>query len=167
MRSATSKSAGLIIMAVLTQFAVAADESPDALFYRRANEAGLAEIQGGQLAAHSSRAGIALFGQMMVTDHTAANTTLRGLAAVNHVDLPTTVNAPTAAKVAAMQRLSGDDFDKAYVEWQILSHREAVALFKEESASGDDIDARKFAGDTLPVLQQHLDRLLAMPVIAP
>jgi len=63
--------------------------------------------------------------------------------------------------------LSGDDFDRTYIEWQILSHKDAVALFKTESETGDDKDARQFATDTLPTLQLHLSKLLAMPNIPP
>jgi predicted outer membrane protein len=62
---------------------------------------------------------------------------------------------------------AGDDFDRSYIEWQILSHKDAIALFKVESESGDDKDARQFAIDTLPTLQAHLTNLLAMPMIAP
>jgi putative membrane protein len=144
----------------------AADESPDVLFYRRAAAAGQAEVAGGQLAQqHGKRALVITFGQMMQKDHANANAILRGLALANHVDLPDTPAPDQTSKLAALQNLSGDAFDKAYIEWQILSHRDALVLFKEESASGDDIDAKRFATDTLPILQSHLDQLLAMPVV--
>jgi putative membrane protein len=145
----------------------AAEESPDGLFYRRATAAGLAEIAGGELAQqHAKRTNVIAFAKMMQSDHAGANSTLRGLALANNVDLPSAPAADQTAKIATLRDLSGDAFDKAYIEWQILSHRDTLALFTEESASGDDIDAKRFATDTLPILQSHLNQLLAMPVVA-
>jgi putative membrane protein len=157
----------LIWMMMVPLACAAADESPDSLFYHRANAAGLAEISGGELAQkNAKRVLIVNFGQMMVKDHGSAAVTLRGLAIVNHVELPTAVTPEQAAKINGLHDLTGDAFDKAYIEWQILAHRDAIALFKEESASGDDIDAKRFATEELPTLQSHLDQLLAMPVVS-
>jgi putative membrane protein len=148
-------------------YAAAADD-PDEAFYRKASQDGLAEIDGGMLAQQRGKSpGVVSFGAMMAKDHNAANLKLRELATANNVDLPTHVSADQAAKKAQLAALSGDDFDRTYIEWQILSHRDAIALFKIESQSGDDKDARQFAIDTLPTLQLHLTKLLAMPMIAP
>ncbi len=156
----------LLALTCLSVTAFATDESPDAAFYRKATEGGLAEIDGGMLAQQLSKnPSIVRFGEMIVKDHTAANHALREFAATNHVDLPTAPATVDSAKKIALQKLSGDAFDKAYIEWQILSHKDAIALFKEESASGDDIDAKRFASNTLPTLQAHLASLLAMPVV--
>ena len=147
--------------------AVAADDNPDAIFYRKATESGLAEIDGGGLAQQlGSTQAIKDFGAMMVKDHNAANHTLRELAETNHVTVPALPRPADTARRAKLSALSGPDFDKAYIEWQILSHKDAIALFKEESASGDDLDAKHFAADSLPKLQSHLAVLLAMPVAA-
>jgi len=58
----------------------------------------------------------------------------------------------------------GVSFDKAYIEWQIGAHKEAIVLFKTESTSGDDLDARQFALATLPMLQADLDHLFAIVI---
>ncbi len=147
---------------------VVAQNNPDAAFYQKAAQAGLAEIDGGMLAAQrGNTSAVKTFGEMMVKDHTAANGHLRELASANHVDLPVRPDADQVAKRSALNALSGDAFDKAYIEWQILSHKDVIAAFKEESASGDDADAKQFATETLPTLQSHLSVLLAMPVTAP
>jgi putative membrane protein len=157
----------MLIIAVCLPMVAAAQDNPDASFYKKATAGGLAEIDGGMLAQRQGNSkAVKDFGAMMVKDHTAANHTLRDLADANHVDLPALPKADDAAQRAKLSALTGDAFDKAYIEWQILSHRDAIALFKEESASGDDLDARHFATATLPKLQLHLSALMAIPVTA-
>ena len=147
--------------------AAPAVENPDTHFYQKAAESNLAEVDAGMLAQQrGGSAAVKNFGQMMVKDHSAANHTLRELATTNHVDLPDQPNAEQRAKRSALQSLSGDAFDSAYVEAQILAHKDAIAAFKEESASGDDLAARQFATETLPTIQGHLKVLLAMPITA-
>jgi putative membrane protein len=141
--------------------------SPDAPFYKKAAASGLAEVDGGMLAQQNGKsAAVKAFGEMMVKDHSAANDGLRGLAMIKHVDLALKPDAAQTAKRSALQALSGDAFDRAYIEWQILSHKDVIALFKEESASGDDLDAKQFATSTLPTLKLHLNFLMAMPAPA-
>ena len=146
----------------------AALDNPDAVFYAKAMQSGLAEINAGELAQQRGKnPPVLAFAAMMVKDHNAANFRLRDIAAADSVDLPATMSAEQSAKRAELAGLTGDDFDRSYIEWQIFMHRDAIALFKTEAESGDDKDARQFATDTLPTLQSHLKELLAMPVIRP
>jgi predicted outer membrane protein len=56
-----------------------------------------------------------------------------------------------------MQKLSGADFDRAYLkEAGVSEHEKAVKLFEEESQRGNDPDTRAFAGKLLPGIQEHL-----------
>ena len=148
--------------------AAAALDNPDSDFYTKAMQSGLAEVDGGQLAQQRSKnPQVLAFAGMMVKDHSAANSRLRDIAVSNSVDLPIAMNSQQAAKRAKLAGLTGDDFDRSYIEWQIFMHRDAIALFKMEAESGDDREARQFAADTLPTVQSHLKELLAMPVIQP
>ena len=143
--------------------AVSAAGDPDAPFYVTATQAGLSEIDGAMVAQRRSKdPQVQEFASMVVKDHMAANAKLRELAVMNHVDLPTALSAAQAAKKAQLANLSADDFDRAYIEWQILAHKDAVEAFRIESESGDDKDARQFAVDTLPILHSHLTRLYAL-----
>jgi putative membrane protein len=155
----------LIAALCLPIAAAASDDNPDAHFYKKAAQTGLAEIDGGMLAQQLGKdKAVTNFGNMMVKDHSAANSKLRELAVIHHIDLPMQPDANHVAQRSKLRTLSGDEFDKSYIEWQILSHRDAIALFKEESASGDDLDARRFATDSLPTLELHLAALMAIPV---
>jgi len=161
------KHSWILALAAIPALAMAVD-NPDSTFYTKATQSNLAEIDGGLLAQQKSkRPAVVAFAAMAVKDHTSANGQLREIAMANNVDLPVAVSADQAAKKAELMGLSGDAFDRTYIEWQILAHKDAVALFKTESETGDDKDARQFATDTLPTLQLHLSKLLAMPNIPP
>ncbi len=135
-------------------------DSPDVSFYKNAAEAGIAEVEDGDLATTKGNSqAVKDFGARMVKDHGAANDKLKALAATKGVDLPTSASVSDMATKAKLDVLSGDTFDKSYIKSQIKAHRQAVALFKKEIASGQDADAKAFATQTLPTLRSHLSEI--------
>ena len=65
-----------------------------------------------------------------------------------------------------LEVLTGDTFDKSYIKGQVSAHRDAIALFKKEIASGQDPDAKAFAQKTLPTLRAHLKAINAIAAAA-
>lgn len=59
------------------------------------------------------------------------------------------------AKLASLSQARGRDFNATYAKQQVESHREAVALYQGYAQNGLDETGRTFAGQVLPVLQQH------------
>ena len=154
------------LMAAAPLRGVAAD-SPDASFYKKAAEGGIAEVDAGNLAQQkSNNAQVKDFAAMMVKDHSAANEKLKTLAASKNITLPTTPSLGQMAEKAKLDVLSGDTFDKSYIRGQVKDHKETITLFKKESASGQDADAKAFATATLPTLQHHLKAIRAIAVDA-
>jgi putative membrane protein len=150
-----SKLALLVLIAPLA--AIGAGSDPDATFYRKAAEGGIAEVDAGNLAQQkASHPAVKDFGAMMVNDHSAINDKLRALAASKHVILPSSASIGEMATKAKLDVLSGDTFDRSYIKSQIKDHRGAIALFKREIDSGQDPDAKAFATATLPTLRMHL-----------
>ena len=132
-------------------------DNPDASFYKKAAEAGIFEVEAGNQAQQKANMqSVKDFGAMMVKDHTAANDQLKSVAASKDVSLPTSPSAAQMAEKGKLDLLSGDTYDKSYIRGQIKAHREVIALFKKEIASGQDPDAKAFAKQTLPVLEKHL-----------
>jgi putative membrane protein len=132
-------------------------DDPDASFYKKAAESGIFEVEAGNQAQQkASMQPVKDFGAMMVKDHTAANNQLKTLAASKNVSLPSSASVGQMAEKGKLDVLSGDTYDKSYIRGQIKAHREAIALFNKEIASGQDADAKSFAQQTLPTLQQHL-----------
>jgi putative membrane protein len=55
-----------------------------------------------------------------------------------------------------LSKLSGAEFDRAYMRQMVKDHEDAVKLFQRESTRGKDAELKAWAGKTLPALQEHL-----------
>ena len=132
--------------------------NPDSTFAMKAAQGGMAEVQMGQLATQkASSPDVKNFGQQMVTDHTNANDQLKDLASKKSLTLPTSMDAKDQATYDRLSKLSGPEFDRAYMADMVRDHREDVTAFERESKSGSDTDMKDFATKTLPTLRHHLE----------
>src|SRR5262249_39023498 len=95
--------------------------------------------------------------EMMVKDHSSANQKLESLASSKHVALPKTVGASHEATKAKLEALSGNSFDKSYVESQLKDHEKTVKLLETEIPSGQDAAPKAFAESVLPTVKHHLE----------
>lgn len=135
-------------------------KSADTHFAMKAAQGGMAEVKMGQLAADkASSPDVKAFGQQMVDDHTKANDQLKSIAQEQGITLPTDVNQKQQAMYDRLSKLSGADFDKQYVKGMVMDHEEDVKDFRKEANSGKDEKIKSFASQTLPTLQQHLDKI--------
>jgi putative membrane protein len=135
----------------------AADATPDTSFYKQVAEAGMAEVDAGNLASEKATdPKVKDFAAMMVKDHTAANEKLKALATTKDVKLPAGSSVSQKAQYAKLKALSGDTFDNSYIKGQVKAHKQTVALLKKEIASGQDAEAKSFAQSVLPTVQTHL-----------
>jgi putative membrane protein len=149
-------------LAFYASVAFAAD-NPDATFYKKAAEGGLAEVELGKLAQDKSpTAGVKEYGAMMVTDHSAANDKLKAIAAKKNIKLPTSPSVGQMATKTKLEVLSGDAFDKSYIKGMVEDHQEDIKEFQAEATSGQDPDAKAYAAATLPTLQAHLKKIRAI-----
>jgi predicted outer membrane protein len=57
----------------------------------------------------------------------------------------------------------GAQFDRLYVQMQVQSHQEALALHSSYAQSGFDPGLRGFAGQAVPVIQEHLAMAQRLP----
>jgi putative membrane protein len=129
----------------------------DQTFLKEAAEGGLAEVELGQLAAEkSSNEEVKRFAERMVEDHGKANENLKQLAAQKGVSLPSEPSAKQKANKERLAKLSGEEFDKAYMSDMLNDHRTDIAAFEQESDSGKDSDIKEFASQALPTLREHL-----------
>ena len=146
---------------------VFAESNPDSSFYKNAAEGGIFEVDAGTIAQNKGNSQpLKDFGAMMVKDHSAANDKLKALAASKNITLPTSASVGQMASKAKLDVLSGDTFDKSYIKGQIKAHRDTIALFKKEIASGQDADAKSFASATLPTVQSHLKAIKGIATAA-
>jgi putative membrane protein len=133
---------------------------PDSSFYKHAAEAGIAEVELGQLAQDKAASqDVKDFGAMMVKDHAAVDDKLKSVAAAKDISLPTSASLGAMATETKLKVLSGESFDKYYIKSQLKAHREAIALFSKEATRGQDPEAKAFASATLPTLKKHLEAI--------
>ena len=131
--------------------------STDKSFVEKAAVGGLAEVQMGKLAKEKAGSDqVKQFGTRMVDDHTKANDQLKQVASNKGITLPTDLDSEHKGKVAKLEKLSGAQFDRAYMDDMVSDHKKDVAEFQKQAKSGNDADIKGFASKTLPTLQEHL-----------
>ena len=125
-------------------------------FVQHAAQDGAAEIALGKMAlAQAANSDVKQFGQRMIDDHSKANQELASLASTKGITAPTEPNAKQKETIDRLSKLSGAQFDRAYMQAMVNDHDHAVATFKTFSEHGDDADLKQFAAKTLPTLQEH------------
>jgi len=131
--------------------------SADKSFAQKAAIGGLAEVEMGKLAQQkASNDQVKQFGSHMVDDHSKANDELKQVASSKGLTLPSDLDATHKSKVAKLEKLSGAQFDRAYMTEMVADHKKDVAEFRKQSTSGKDSDLKAFAAKTLPTLEDHL-----------
>jgi putative membrane protein len=143
---------------VAASLALAATLSPaDSKFVTAAAQGGLAEVKMGELAKEKgSNQSVTSFGEQMVKDHTEANNELRSVASGKGITVPESLNAKDQALYDRLSKLSGAQFDRAYINAMVKDHQEDVAEFRKVSKTSKDPDIKTFATKTLPTLEHHL-----------
>lgn len=135
----------------------------DEAFVRLAAHGGLAEIKLGKLAMdQGSNEEVKAFGTRMVAEHTRAGDELKEAAKEERIALPTDLSAKDQATYDRLSKLSGTDFDQAYAQDMVKDHQQDLRDFQREANHGNNDVIRGFASETVPVIQQHLDRAKEM-----
>jgi putative membrane protein len=167
--------AGLLLSVVLTKRSSAGSDDPadqksakasasslnsdDQQFIRKAAQGNLAEMELGKLAVQKSLSNdVKRFGQQMIDDHGKAMDHLKQLAAKKSLHLPSGPDASESATAKRLSKLSGDQFDNAYMAQMLKDHKVDVDDFRKESKTTQDRDIRGFVTETLPILEDHLKK---------
>ena len=98
----------------------------------------------------------------MVDDHTKANDQLKELAAQEKIEIPGSLDSKHRAEIDKLSKLSGPEFDKAFIKDQLKDHETAVREFDTEAKDGANADLKTFASNTLPTLQEHLQMIKSL-----
>ena len=116
------------------------------------------EIRAAQTAlAQSKNPAVRAFAQEMIRGHDAMIANLRDAALLSSLKPPlNSVGGDQSPLLAALQGLTGVDFDKAYARQQILAHCAALATEGAYARTGSDRNLRDVANADLPVIEGHL-----------
>jgi putative membrane protein len=129
----------------------------DAKFLVDASENNLKQIQLGQLAQQKgSTAQVKELGKMMEDTHTKSQRDLTALANRKTITIPTSPTNDVRDAYNDLNKKSGVDFNKAYTDLMVNSHKDAIATFEKASTDSYDIDVKKWATASLSDLRAHL-----------
>ena len=135
--------------------ASAADKA-SSTFLVKAIEGNFAEVQMGELAQKNGQSPeVKSFGEMLQSDHSAANEKALDAAMELGVKTPQAPNAAQKQAYDRMAKMTGAAFDKAFAQHMVADHKKDIAEYRTEAKRSDV--AGKYAADTLPTLRKHLE----------
>lgn len=119
------------------------------------------EIESSKMALERSKnAGVKKIAQMLITDHTASSTKLKGLVTGGQVTGATIPDKMDERRQGLIDNLRGApdaEFDNRYLDQQANAHREALILMNGYQTAGQNELLKAFAGEVKPKIQAHLD----------
>src|SRR5256886_16850851 len=130
--------------------------SGDRKFVEKAASGGMLEVQMGQLAQQKASSDqVKQFAARVAEDHAKANDELKQIATAKGAQVPAALEKGQQKDLEKLQKLSGSDFDRAYMKQMVSDHKGDVSAFEKEAKSGKDAELKSFAAKTLPTLQEH------------
>jgi putative membrane protein len=117
----------------------------------------MAEIQAAKIALDRSKdEQVQKFAQKMLEDHSKAHEKVQDLAQIKNVALPADLDGRHQAEIKKLSNLSGDKFDKAYLERAGVSdHKQAMELLERIEKRAKDPQLQAIATDLKPTIREH------------
>lgn len=92
----------------------------------------------------------------LIADHSAAADTFKAVLSAERLTLPSDkVDARHRVILNGLNEKHGAELEQAYLEAQSQAHGEAIAQLKAYGKGGENAALRRFADQTVPVLEQH------------
>jgi putative membrane protein len=132
-------------------------------FVTRASVGNLFAIAESELALSRADASeVKFFAQQLIDDHEKAKAALDSAADGSGAKIATTLDGDHEARVTALQNISGDDFDKAYIADQSENHSNALTLYADYMLLGDNAKLKALAIKMIPITQGQLNKAQAL-----
>ncbi|WP_205510922.1 DUF4142 domain-containing protein [Longitalea arenae] len=132
-------------------------------FINEAAMGGMAEVQLGKMAQEkATNPRVKNFAEMMVRDHSEANTQLQSIAQQKNVTLRKDLEGDHKNHYEDLSKKKGADFDREYMKMMVDDHQDDINAFEKIAENGTDPDVKTFASQKLPTLRKHLDSAKAI-----
>jgi putative membrane protein len=136
---------------------VTTQTSTDRKFLQGVASGEIEEMELGILAAQKAASDqVRRLGQRMYDDHAQLSDLLNALLQVKGLALPSSRDGKQQRELERLQKLSGADFDRAYMKLLIDDHQKDIREFRKQAQRATDPDIKSFAANTLPKLHDHL-----------
>jgi len=137
-------------------------------FVGQANLGAPFQVDSGRLAeTKSTSAAVRSYAHLMVTSHIPVVNALNAI--LQHKNITpsnTLLHGAYDAMLSTLKADHGTGFDRDYVNGQVEYQKGNAALFQQEIQNGSDPDLKEFARQTLPKIEDHLQRALKLAAAA-
>jgi putative membrane protein len=128
-------------------------------FVMDAARSSMAEKQLGDLAEQkASNDSVKNLAKEIKDEHTQSVEKLQQIASNKNVSFPSDLSRSDRTIVERLQKLSGEEFDKEYMKQTVKEHQKDVENYRQQAKNAKDADVKEYAQNTLPTLEQHLNR---------
>jgi putative membrane protein len=128
----------------------------DKAFVAKVSHGGRYEVQASKLALQkASTQNVKDAASSEVHDHELVNKKLTTISAAAHISIAPALNPDFTQKLDHLKTLSGEEFDKGYMEEMAAIHDKDEKLFAQEAIDGSD-DYKSFAAETDPIVKRHI-----------
>jgi putative membrane protein len=134
--------------------------SADKSFVKNAIEGDNAEVELGQMAmTRGDSLDVKRFGKKMVDDHTQMGERMTAVA--EKIGVTPSKMMPPSDKALEMKlkMLSNEGFDRAYIKAMVKDHRQDLADFEREAATGTSSMVKSAAAHGEQILSSHLEMI--------
>lgn len=127
-------------------------------FLGQALQDSLAEIELCELALQQTENDeVKVFAQRMIDEHSKLGQEIEKLAGKSKIALPRDLRAEHESMKEELSALSGDDFDRKFVERVVREHEKDVKVFGHYAQEESDPGVKGLADRGMRMLSQHLD----------
>jgi len=115
-----------------------------------------AQISFGQLAlTNGEDDSVIKYAEMLVSENTDSRTELEGIVDGEDVEISDGVSDAMQAKYDELATLQGDNFDEAFIDFQIDLLDDSMSMFENEVDNGENFSMKGFAEKTLGFLKDQ------------
>ena len=132
-------------------------DNADAAAMKQLAQANLNEIEGGKTAASKAQSpDVKKFAQKMVDDHTQMLNDLKTLAQQKGVALPESASIRDMAQMKLMERSSGAEFDKKYMDEMVKDHQKDLKDVQDLASKTKDAEFKAAVQKASTKISEHL-----------
>lgn len=171
MKSNFLKTATMALFAIATSATLSIADEKDTLdatdvkFVKQEAAGGMAAVAVAELGVKkASNAEVKALATTLVTDHTAVNKELQGLATQKGVDVSSVLSEDATKDIQKLETYSGAEFDKEFVAHVISKHKKCISSFEESGKDAKNADLKAWSNKILPGLKAHLAKAESLNV---
>jgi putative membrane protein len=130
----------------------------DLKYFRQLAQGNIAEVELGKLAEKQAASDeVKKFARQMVDDHGKMLEEQQQLAKQKSVQTPRGPGRQHRAELRKLEKLSGEQFDRAYMNDMVKDHEKDLKLVQEAQHNVKDPELKAALEKSAPVIQKHLE----------